>query len=73
LNIGDDAVTATRGFQFIELKYTVETGEAERIAVDGAAKAGDEDGSGGSARKGYFLFIPADGTLTLCSIQWLRA
>jgi hypothetical protein len=50
LAIADDAVT-TRGFQFIELKYTVETGEAERIAVDGAAKAGDEDGSGGSACK----------------------
>ncbi|KAJ9112465.1 hypothetical protein QFC20_002253 [Naganishia adeliensis] len=49
LNIGGDAITTTRGFQFIELKYTVETGEAERIAVDGAAKAGDEDGSGGSA------------------------
>ncbi|KAI5450033.1 hypothetical protein NCC49_003795 [Naganishia albida] len=48
LGIGGDAET-TRGFQFIELNYTVETGEAERIAVDGAAKAGDDDGSGGSA------------------------
>lgn len=36
--------------KFIELKYSVETGEAERIAVDGAAKAGGDDGVGGSAR-----------------------
>ncbi|KAJ9109903.1 hypothetical protein QFC19_001883 [Naganishia cerealis] len=35
--------------KFIELKYSVETGEAERIAVDGAAKAGGDDGVGGSA------------------------
>jgi hypothetical protein len=48
LNIGDENGKAN-GFKFVELKYTVETGEAERIAVDGAAKAGEEDGSGGSA------------------------
>jgi len=28
---------------FLELSYTIETGEAERIAVDGAAKAGGGD------------------------------
>lgn len=48
LNIGDENGKSS-GIKFVELKYTVETGEAERIAVDGAAKAGEEDGSGGSA------------------------
>jgi COP9 signalosome complex subunit 6 len=33
--------------KFVELGYTVETGEAERIAVDGAAKA-----TGSGARDG---------------------
>lgn len=66
LNIGGDAITTTRGFQFIELKYTVETGEAERIAVDGAAKAGDEDGSGGSAcKEDFFSCVLIFVTLTL--------
>jgi len=43
--------------KFVELAYTVETGEAERIAVDGAAKAtgsgaheGEHDG-GDDGRK----------------------
>jgi hypothetical protein len=55
LGANDDLVDETsnaNGIKFVELKYAVETGEAERIAVDGAAKAGgEEDGSGGSARK----------------------
>ncbi|KAJ9126819.1 hypothetical protein QFC24_001852 [Naganishia onofrii] len=47
-NTDEQDVKFTRT-KFIELKYSVETGEAERIAVDGAAKAGGDDGIGGSA------------------------
>lgn len=48
-DLGGETGTSN-GFKFVELKYTVETGEAERIAIDGAAKAGGaENGSGGSA------------------------
>ncbi|KAJ9106268.1 hypothetical protein QFC21_001413 [Naganishia friedmannii] len=45
----DEKIGKSTGNKFIELKYSVETGEAERIAVDGAAKAGGDDGVGGSA------------------------
>ena len=35
----------------VQLEYKVETGEAERIAVDGAAKSGDSMGESGSTRE----------------------
>jgi hypothetical protein len=37
----------TKAAPFLELGYTVETGEAERIAVDGAVKAVAGGGEGG--------------------------
>lgn len=44
--------TVNPSSKFVELPYNVQTGEAERIAVDGAAKAVPGSALGGGGRGG---------------------
>jgi hypothetical protein len=68
-----DSTAKTRG-KFVELEYGVESGEAERIAVDGVSRGGmggEGDENAGESSAGVISLLM--GLITQSSVIWSRS